>query len=517
MALGSREGGAAGGPGESVGGADGSLAGWLRDRRLLRGPFLFVDYWASVLRLGGIIPARHIREGFVDPPLFRLALDRPDLEVPRVGRYTPLFLLWPILLSLRSFGRPGRHWLRPGRGVGEDAVAELEPYRLELDPAGPGRVDVRKGSTILARAVIDPFRVVGFCSLFWATYKLPIASLSAILVVAILTPILSAAGLLDVVIRYWIPIGVPLIVAILYLAYREWLTAILGALPILFGRYLVAVFDPEPGGRWGPFFLALAGLFTLYLAVDWFFLPRAVPPVLLLYTADEPGFPYARPADAPYWLEGRSYWVWRYLILSPAELNKFWERDWERVDLWIRADGPSAGRLEWVVTDLHYREIWIPYGKLGAPETLARNREKADEAMREGGAGIWLLEVDADLVVHYPFFRKISFLPEGALPSRSIVHAAGGLWKRAKEEDVERHLRALDRTRLRTRQEILRDVPELIAGRAARHIVAQPWTYWRYPLGAATREELRVYGLEPPVPPPPAADPNLQFKAERDA
>lgn len=494
--------------------ATGSLVRWFLEQRLLRGPFLFMDYWASVLRLGGIVPDRHAREGFIDPPLFRLGIDRPDLEIPRLRHYLLLLLATPVLLPIRCFRRLGRYRFRFGRGVGEEVQAALGRYRLELEPAGPGRVHVHRNGSYLARDVLDPYLVSGFCSLFWAAYKLPLASLSAILLVAVLTPILSATGFLVLITDYWVPVGVPLLVVLLYLTYRDWPTAIFGALPLLFGRYLIAVFGPG-SEDWRAFFWSLAGLFALYLLVDWFFLPRPVPPVLLLYAADGPGFPYARPEDAPYWIDGKRYWVWRYLILSPAELNKFWERDWERVDLWIRADGPNAGQLEWVVTDMHYREIWIPYSALGTTEVLARHRDSAVEAAREARAGTWLLETDADLVVHYPYFRTVSFLPEaGNVPIRSVRHVIASLWKRARDPDVDRHMRALDRARLRLGQNILGDVPEVIVRRASRHLVAQPWRYWRYPLGAATREELRLYGYEYPIQPPPAADPELQIKVD---
>lgn len=491
----------------------GSLVRWLITQRLLRGPFLFMDYWANVLRLGGIVPERLIEYGLIQPALFRIGIDRPDLEVPRLRYYLFHFLAAPILIPFRAFRRLGRYRTRFRREVGEEVQSALSRYRLTIDPAGNGRVHVRGGDVTLVEDILDPHLISGFCSLFWAAYKLPLASLSAILLVAVLVPLLSATGLLDVVVQYWIPVGVPVLVAFLYLTYRDWATALLGALPLALGRYLITIFGTGPES-WEPFFWSSVGLFALLLLVDWFFLPRPVPPVLLLYAADGPGQPYARPEDAPYWLEGRCYWVWRYLLLSPAELNKFWERDWERVDLWIRADGPEAGLLEWVVTDMHYREIWIPYDKLDTAETTERQRELAMRTARQQRAGTWLLEVDADLIVHYPFFRTVTFLPDaGSIPARSLGHVLSALWKRARDEAVDQHMRALDRARLRLGEDILGDVPEVVLRRAARRIVAQPWTYWRYPLGAARREELRIYGYEEPVPPPAAADPDLQIKA----
>ena len=93
-------------------GSGGSLIRWLLEQRLLRGPYLFIDYWANVLGLGGIVAERTVRDGFVDPALFRLGIDRPDLEIPRLRHALSLFLIGPLLLPFRSFRRLGRRALR---------------------------------------------------------------------------------------------------------------------------------------------------------------------------------------------------------------------------------------------------------------------------------------------------------------------------------------------------------------------------------------------------------------------
>ncbi|NIP77798.1 MAG: hypothetical protein GWM90_00775, partial [Gemmatimonadetes bacterium] len=344
----------------------GALVQWFREQELLRGPYLFVDYWANVLGLDGVTPEDHVRRGFVDPALFKLGIDRPELEVPKLGSYLLVFLVGPLLFAFRAFRRLGRYRLRFQNERTRQVLDALDRYRLTLDPAGrepdaagdpdlPPRCDVRLGDTVLARDVLDPYRVAGYSSLFWAANKLPLASLLGLALVGVMAPLLSTLDLLEITARYWIPVGFPLLVVFLYGVLREWLTALLGGVPILLGTVLVRVLRPSTPYDWSVFFWALAGIFLVYLLADWFFSPRPVPPALLLYTRDDPAHPYRREEDAPWWIEGRTYWVWRYLLLSPAELNKFWERDWERVDLWIRADGPDAGQLEWVVTDLHYR------------------------------------------------------------------------------------------------------------------------------------------------------------------
>ncbi|MBW3553102.1 MAG: hypothetical protein KY466_06320 [Gemmatimonadetes bacterium] len=509
-------------------GPAGSLVQWFREQDLLRGPFLFVDYWANVFGLRGVTPDDHVRRGFVDLPLFRLGIDRPDLEVPKLRSYLLFFLLGPLLFAFRSFRRLGRYRLRFGSDRGREVLQGLDRFRLTLDPAGhepdPAgdpdlgpRCDVRIGDTVLARDVLDPYRVAGFSSLFWAANKLPVASLVGLIVVGVMAPLLSAAGVPYLTAAaLWAPVGFPILVLILYLAFREWLTALLGALPVLFGAFLFDVVRPSTPYDWSVFFWALAGIFFLYLLADWFFVPRPVPPALLLYTADGPGRPYARDTDAPYWLEGSVYWVWRYLLLSPAELNKFWERDWERVDLWVRADGPDAGQLEWIVTDLHYRELWVPHAKMGDAAFLDRQATKARAAAAGHGAGIWIVEVDADLVFHSPVFRGVSFMVDtGGVPVRGVMHVVRSLWRRIRDTDVEVPAAALDRIRLEQGLDLLGDIPEFISRQARRRMLEEPWTYWRYPLGAARRRDPLLYDPLGPAPPPPAADPSLQVKAPR--
>lgn len=492
----------------------GSLVDWFLDQGLLRGPHLFVDYWANVLQLHGVTPARQIRDGFIDPALFRAGLDRPDLQVPRLRFYLLLYVTGPLLFLLRSFRRLGAYRLRVLGPSGQEVQDALQRFRLELVPSGAGRVDVAMGGTTLARNVLDPHLVAGFCSFFWAAYKLPLASFSAILFVAVLAPALHSAGLLGLLADFWILVGFPVFVLVLYAVYREWVTAVLGALPLVLGRYLLRYVQPSTVEGWLAFVWPLLALFALYVVFDFFFLPRPVPPVLLLYTSEGPGRPYARDGDAPYWLEGRAYWVWRYLILSPAEINKFWERDWERIELWIRADGEDAGQLEWVVTDLHYRELWIPCRRLAPQPNIERHARAAREAIRRNEPGIWLIEVDADVLVHYPFVRGATFVPEhGGVPVRGALDLVSALWRRIRDEPTAAQLAALDRARLHVGRDVLADVPEFVLGRVSRHLMTQPWRYWRYPLGAATRREPRLYARLADEEPPPAADPALQVKA----
>jgi hypothetical protein len=502
-------------------GADGvanSLVDWMERRGFLRGPFVYGDYWGSVLGLPHAFSRRQREEGLVDPVLFRVGLDRPDLEVPRLRHYLVLFLLGPFLLLLRRFQRLGRHYRLSYRSeVGREVEGRLTDFRLDLAPAGrTGRVHVEKDGRRLAEDVLDPRLVAGFASFFHATYKLPLASLTAILSVAILAPVLHAGGWLGPVLEYWIPVGFPALVALVYLVYRDLVTAVLAALPVVVARFLVPVLGPPGGGGgWSEFLAALTGLFLLYLVVDWLFMPRPVPPVLMMYSRDGPARTYDREGDAPWWLAGDVYWVWRYLVLTPAELNKFWERDWERVELWIRADGRAAGELEWVVTDAHYRELWLPAENLATEERRAADVREARESAGAARPGFWLVETDADLVFHTPFVRALSFLPDREDRAlQGAGHLLSALWKRPDRHDPSDYREALERIQLREGVNVFGDVPEATSRMVSRHLLAMPWRYWRYPLGAATARPARLYGDGAPDAPPPAADPGLQVKED---
>lgn len=485
----------------------------------LRGPFVFGDYWRSVLRLGDAFPEGLGESRLADPVLFRVGLDRPDLEVPRLRHYLLLFLLGPFLLVLRRFRRFGRQYRLSYRSeIGRQVERQLRRYRLEMAPAGiPGRVDVEKEGRRLASGVLDPRRVAGFASFFHATYKLPLASLVAILAVALLAPLLHATGALQAVLRYWIPVGFPVLVGVVYLVYRDLVTAILGALPVVVARFLVPLVGPGPGGSWLAFVGALGALFLLYLVVDWLFMPRPVPPVLMLYTKEGPACPYEREADGPWWLEGEVYWVWRYLVLTPAELNKFWERDWERVELWIRAEGEAAGDLEWVVTDAHYRELWYPADNLAPASRREEDRRESRAAASGDRPGFWLVESDADPLFHTPFVRALSFMPEeGGVAVQGTWHFLSSLWKQTVRHDPQDYREALERIQLRKGIDVFEDVPEVTARIVSRHLLAMPWRYWRYPLGAASSRTDRLYGRTSGRKAPPAADPELQVKAEEE-
>jgi len=125
------------------------------------------------------------------------------------------------------------------------------------------------------------------------------------------------------------------------------------------------------------------------------------------------------------------------------------------------------------------------------------------------------MEVDANVIFHTPDLRAVSFLAdEGRMPVRRIRHVLRSMWTRLHEPDPAAALARLAAIRLRRGPDLLADLPELIADRAARHILSLPWTHWRYPLGAQRgRESLAYESWERPEA-LAAADPALQIKLE---
>ncbi|MEN8374585.1 MAG: hypothetical protein ABFS34_03985 [Gemmatimonadota bacterium] len=486
----------------------------LAEGGLLRGPFAFVDYWANVLGLEGVSPDDEARARLIHDPTFRLGIDRPDLDIPRLRTYLLPLLAGPFLFLMRSFRRLGKYASRFAADP-PAAVRALDAFRLELRPTADGAVDaIAPDGRRLAAGLVDPFRVGAYCSLFWAVNKIPLAALASTVLVLVATPLAARADLLPLALRLWVPLGFPLVALGLWALYREWTTALLGAMPVLIGRILVAAFQSNAGLPWANLAVALGAMMAFYVAADWFFVPRPVPPALLLYTRAGPAAPYARERDAPYWLEGEAYWVWRYLLLSPAEINKFWERDWERVEIWVRADGPSAGELEWVVTDLHYRELWFPLEGLARKAVRERDVSVARDAVASGASGVWLVEVDADVLFHYPAIQGVTFLPDtGTVPVRGLGHLLRALRERRNDPAARTGRARLEALRLNHGVHVLGDLPELIAPMTADRLLSLPWRYWRYPLGAASRRQPRLYGRLPDPAPPEAADRALQIKS----
>jgi hypothetical protein len=479
------------------------------------GPFMFCDYWASVLGLKNIISQRLLGSGLASLEAYKRGLDRPKAKLPKFRYYLLGFILGPgmipykvaidLAVLLRSKGR--------AKEVSRaDAVLERFKLRMQPDSADDKWVHVRAGGEKVDGKILNPTRVSVATSLFYPTYKPIIAAalvLSLSAAVIYLLPEIRVPRL-DVSLFGTLSYGV--LFALLLLLFRDLSTAVLAPLPVFALIYLSRIsMDP------GVFALRVLAIAVVFYLVDIFFIPRPMPPALFLYVNDpsDPHYPYEK-GHAPYWLEGRYYWVWRFVTLAPAEIHKFWEKDWERVEVWVRADeGESAGQIEWLVADVHYRELWFDYIRWTGEKGAIKQRKQLDDLLRSGENEItWVVELGMDLLFHSPFLRGI-FLSKrrngritGTFPR--LLRAA---WARRTKDSFKRLRDKLEELELDS-HDFLQDVPEHFRNIAFRQLLSLPWTYWRYPLGAGSSLKVKAYDPQSALVAAqhPAADPQYQLK-----
>jgi hypothetical protein len=485
------------------------------------GPYLYCDYWASVLGLRGLLNPRFLKRRAVSLDLFRNGLDRPRARLPKLRYYLITFLAGPLFVTSHLVAQLG-FILRSRVKVDTSFQQAMSRFELSLSPLGEGELRVRvldRSGDERARAM-NPDRLGVICSLFYPTYKVFIAALLTILVTVLLVSLLGHIAFLSAIMPFFEILVYPLLFAILYFIFRDLLTAFLAPLPVFAVRFLLRYSGEMPPADWGPFLLGMAGCALIFYLAEWFFVPRPLPPTLYLYVndPDHDDFPY-RPEHAPYWLEGRLYWVWRFVTLYPAELNKLWEPDWERLEVWVRADeGEEMGRIEWLVTDIHYRELWIDYRRLTPDSERRQHRRWLTRHWRDGQAdGLWLVEADAHLVYHTQFVRHIYPLH----PGRGWIRKR--IWELLRSVRI---YRARDRTKdflpairdLELGGEVvLGEIPEHLRKIVLREVLAVPWSYWRFPEGVTSvrtsyRYDSPAEGRDAETDMPGASEPRLQIK-----
>jgi hypothetical protein len=346
--------------------------------------------------------------------------------------------------------------------------------------------------------------------MFFARYKIFLASMVAIGYGALIEPVSSLFGAESVLVPYLGVFSYPIVLVILYFMFNDLLTATVAPLPLIALRHIARI-----GQGFEGFVIAVVGTaFVLYL-VEWFFIPRSLPPALYLYVNDgnSKHFPY-RSGHEPYWLEGKCYWVWRFVTLAPAEMLKFWEKDWERLEIWLRAEGEAAGRMEWIVTDWHYRELWFKYGSLAGRRARDVQQGILKRHIDSNDRLTWVVEMDMDLVFHSPAVRGI-YMAEGKRLSigRRILSVLTVIFTRRTEEDPERYKHSLELLEIQG-SEFLDDVPEHFRTTATRRLLSLPWMYWRFPRGVKSRKAFFVYGTSGDLSAEPelASDRRFQIK-----
>lgn len=482
-------------------------------RRLPTDVHLYTDYWASVLGMRGIVAGSLQARGCVDLDVFRSCLNRPETRLPSFGYYVVMLLLGPVLIPYRMIQRMASKLHVPLAGESE-ATELLHPFRLQTKRTPGGQAELYWRGDRVAEGLVDPERPEVVFSVVYPTYKVLVAALLAI-GLALFSHWLAGRPGLQVWLGTLLLFGnFPLLAGLLYLIFRDWVTALVAPLPVFVVLWVVALLGPVRELPLGTLPASMAGLAVAYFFVDAFLVPRGMPPTLYFYDSDpeSPMHSY-EPGQAPEWLQGR-YWVWRFVTVTPAEVHKFWERDWERIEVWVRADGERAGCIEWVVSDFHFRELWVSYERTASAEALTRHREIVEELRRDPECrAAWVVEVDMNLVGHYPELRGVFMLP---------LHQG---WRRARLRQLARSLRfqvqhdhphdyrdAVRRLRL-AGADFIRDIPEYLHWFALNRLLSMPWSYWRFPRGANAAASAYLYGGGAKPNSVHPNEPRLQFKA----
>jgi len=456
------------------------------------GPFLFCDYWASVLNLKDIVNLEAFTTMGLSLEVFRKILNRPAAALPRLGYFLVTSVFKPFIVLffavLRLFGYRRSRGIEPYQ---RDAMRQiLHEHALKIEPRPGGLADIFSDGDQVASGIVNPLRVQATCSMFFARYKVFLASLVALGYGALIGPISSLFGAGHLLVPYLGVLSYPIVLLILWLMFDDLLTAVVAPLPLTVIRMII-----RAGQGFQGFVIAIVGTALVLYLVEWFFIPRSLPPAVYLYVNDRDSgyFPY-RQGHEPYWLKGKYYWVWRFVTLAPAELIKFWEKDWERLELWIRADGKERGSIEWIVTDWHYRELWFRYDRLAGRLAQEMHRNLLSKERDSDSCLRWIIDVDMDLVFHSPVVRGIHLIKGERLSiGRKFLSIIGGIFHRRLSEDPEQHKRRLELLEIQG-SEFLDDVPEHFRTMATRKLLSMPWSFWRFPRGVKSRRTFFVYG-----------------------
>jgi hypothetical protein len=444
--------------------------------------------------------------------IFRKILNRPSAGLPRLGYFMLATLLKPFIVLTRAILRlvGWRRQSRPQR-YDQDAVRQvLREHALDVKPRADGDCEVFLEGERIAGGLVNPFRLRASASMFFARYKVFLGAGVALGYGALIGPIASLFGHENVLVPYLGVLFYPVVLLILWVMFDDLLTATVAPLPLIALSYILKI-----GHGFKGFVIAVVLIGLILYLVEWFFIPRSLPPALYLYVNDPENrfFPY-KSGHEPYWLTGKFYWVWRVVTLAPAELIKFWEKDWERLEVWVRADGDKKGRIEWIVNDWHYRELWFEYEVFTREGARLVHKQILDADLDSDRPLTWVVEVDMDLVFHSPAVRGI-YLAQGRGLSfgRRVLSIFSAILRKRAKDRPEKYAHNLDMFEIQGGR-LLHDMPEHFRMAGVRRLLGMPWTYWRFPHGANAPRKAFVYGDPGRTAsgPEPASDRRFQIK-----
>ncbi|MHA1579314.1 MAG: hypothetical protein ACTSUQ_06775 [Candidatus Freyarchaeota archaeon] len=206
---------------------------------------------------------------------------------------------------------------------------------------------------------------------------------------------------------------------------------------------------------------------------------------LYLYASEGPLFPYKRREDAPVWVEGKYYWVMRFVYLWPGEFTvaarSLYHEDYERVEVWVNAE---TGVLEWIVGDYHWRELFYRVPDDGKDHQIVVNFNTNFHTPE-----IALLHPEelADFQVEEPlraaFNLSKDLIKRGRERTRELFKAVG---ERVSSAVTRKEIKYAVKTRSEYVDDYLVDIAPGVRRVAANVCAKLPWSFWRYPLGVPT-------------------------------
>jgi len=186
-------------------------------------------------------------------------------------------------------------------------------------------------------------------------------------------------------------------------------------------------------------------------------------------------FPFQKTVgDSPSWINGQ-YWVFRHIYVWKWEFTLPKPvRDFERIELWCDA---KTGKLEWIVTDFHFRELW--------------HRVKGDfeEIVVDWDENFHTFDIDIEAELQ-EIARKI-----GEMESRKGLVSLNKTVRLYNEYLKKRKAARKGFLTIHPPEAVLPYLKDcsLMAKAVAKEFSGRPWSYWRYAFGAYSRSDINLW------------------------
>jgi hypothetical protein len=235
------------------------------------------------------------------------------------------------------------------------------------------------------------------------------------------------------------------------------------------------------------------------------------------YASEGPLFPYAHHDDAPVWVEGKYYWVLRFIYVWPGEFTvaskSLYHEDYERVEIWVNAE---TGLAEWIVSDYHWRELFYRI-----PDDGKDHRIIVDFNTNFHTPNFILLHPNEfeGLKIEDPFKAAFSMSSDWLKKARDRTRELfKQLGEKISKSVTHKEIAYAVKTRSEYVDDYLVDIAPGVRRVAANVCAKLPWSFWRYPLGVPTINPKtgKYYYRENKYIPPKIKDPLYPIKKRID-